>query len=524
MRDAFIVFPVHLFESTAVLSDYDAIYIVEEPAYFTRLPFHKLKLIYHRATLKYYKDYLDTALRTAAKQTKKSNGITAVPAVHYIEYSDIASFYAKELQKYNSVAMYDPCDHELLSHMNRVVKKATKNPPVIHDNKSFIFSKSDMDDYRKSIQKRNGDEPRHYMHDASFYKWARRRTGLLMTNSKDKDGDNALPLYDKWSFDKENRNPFPRDYKEDNIFVYKNAYYDEARRYIERNFPNNFGDTDNTIYPITYAECNKFITKFIEKKLTQFGAYQDAISAKAVIGYHSALSPLLNTGLVTPDAVIDKVTRAFNKLDNKEQRKILPSVEGFIRQIIGWREYIRLVYHYHGAEIKTMNYFDNNNKVPAGWYSSTTGLEIADNCIDKARRYAYLHHIERLMVMGNFGLFLEISPAEIYKWFMICFIDSYEWVMLPNVWGMSQYALEGMSMTNRPYICSSRYLLKMSDYKRGEWADVWDALFYNFIDKKSKNLKKYRTYLFVKMWNNMDKNRKKLLKALYREYNERYLT
>ncbi|MBW6481368.1 MAG: hypothetical protein K0B37_18230, partial [Bacteroidales bacterium] len=160
----------------------------------------------------------------------------------------------------------------------------------------------------------------------------------------------------------------------------------------------------------------------------------------------------------------------------------LNSLEGFVRQIVGWREFIRAMYILKGREERTRNYWGFDRKIPSSFYTAETGIEPLDIVIKKVLRTGYCHHIERLMVLGNFMMLCEFDPDEVYQWFMEMFIDAYDWVMVPNVYGMSQFADGGIFAT-KPYISGSNYLMKMSDFKKGEWQKVWDGLFWRFMDK-----------------------------------------
>ena len=158
------------------------------------------------------------------------------------------------------------------------------------------------------------------------------------------------------------------------------------------------------------------------------------------------------------------------------------SLEGFIRQVIGWREYMRLVYRKLGTQQRTRNYWEHGRELPGSFYDGTTGIEPVDRTIRRVLKYGYCHHIERLMILGNFMLLCEFHPDAIYRWFMEMFVDAYDWVMVPNVYGMSQHA-DGGLITTKPYISGSSYVLKMSDYKKGDWTGVWDGLYWRFVSK-----------------------------------------
>ncbi|MGC9307745.1 MAG: FAD-binding domain-containing protein, partial [Thermoplasmatota archaeon] len=259
--------------------------------------------------------------------------------------------------------------------------------------------------------------------------------------------------------------------------VEENEYVAEARRYVEQRFPGNPGSIDDFMYPVTHVDAARWLMDFLEKRLSLFGDYEDAIVRDEIFLFHSVLSPLLNSGLLTPGQVLDATLTYADEHDVP-----LNDLEGFIRQLIGWREFMRGVYLFRGTEQRTGNFWKHDTVMPAAFYDASTGIEPVDVTIEKLYRHAYTHHIERLMVLGNFMFLCEIHPREIYRWFMELFIDAYDWVMVPNVYGMSQYA-DGGLITTKPYISSSNYIRKMSNYPRGDWCDIWDGLYWRFIHK-----------------------------------------
>jgi deoxyribodipyrimidine photolyase-related protein len=188
------------------------------------------------------------------------------------------------------------------------------------------------------------------------------------------------------------------------------------------------------------------------------------------------LTPMLNIGLLTPQQIVDVVLRKCEEVS-------LNSLEGFLRQVIGWREFVRLVYLAAGSRQRTQNFWGLSRKVPNSFYDGTTGIVPFDQSIQRVLKHAYCHHIERLMVLGTFMLLCDIAPNAVYQWFMEMFIDAYDWVMVPNVYGMSQHA-DGGLMTTKPYISGSNYICKMSDYRKGPWAEIWDSLYWRFIDRE----------------------------------------
>ncbi len=246
---------------------------------------------------------------------------------------------------------------------------------------------------------------------------------------------------------------------------------------MEKHFGNNPGAMEGCSCPTTHDGARTWLTDFMEHRLASFGPYEDAISKDHGALFHSVLSPLLNTGLLTPDEVVNHVVEYAGRHDVG-----LASLEGFVRQVIGWREFVRGVYVAIGEQQRRVNFWGLSNPLPRSFYNGSTGVEPVDTTIHKVLQNAYVHHIERLMILGNFMLLCEIRPDEVYRWFMELFIDAYDWVMVPNVYGMSQYADGGRIMT-KPYISSSNYLRKMSDFGRGDWCDIWDGLFWRFVSK-----------------------------------------
>ena len=190
-----------------------------------------------------------------------------------------------------------------------------------------------------------------------------------------------------------------------------------------------------------------------------------------------------------------------------------------MRQIIGWREFIRGVYIAVGNKERTRNFWNFNRKIPNSFYNGDTGIEPIDDTIKKINNSAYANHIERLMIIGNFMLLCEFEPNEVYKWFMEMFIDSYDWVMVPNVYGMSQFSDGGGMMSTKPYISSSNYILKMSNYKKGDWCKIWDSLFWNFMDKQRDFfIKNPRMRMLVSSFDRMEESKRTSLLKTANEY------
>ena len=212
---------------------------------------------------------------------------------------------------------------------------------------------------------------------------------------------------------------------------------------------------------------------------------------------------MLNIGLITPIEIIKACLKYIEANDIP-----INSAEGFIRQIIGWREFMRGMYEAKGSEQRTLNYWKFTRKIPQSFYNGTTGIEPIDTTIKKILQTGYCNHIERLMILGNFMMLCEFDPNEVYQWFMELFIDAYDWVMVPNIYGMSQFS-DGGLLATKPYISGSNYIQKMSNYKKSTWQPIWDGLFWNFMDKhRNFFLSNPRLGMLVRMYDKMPEEKK----------------
>ena len=306
---------------------------------------------------------------------------------------------------------------------------------------------------------------------ASFYQWQRRRLDILVDSRGRPEGG-------RWSFDQDNRKRLPPGVPVPDLpSVRPGRHVQQVRSLVDEMFPDHPGATQDFWLPTTRAQARDWLKDFLEQRFSCFGDYEDALTTRSDAVFHSALSPLMNIGLLTPREVISR-TLAFAH----DERVALNSVEGFVRQVIGWREFIRGMYHEHGNAMARRNYWGHERGLTSDWYRGTTGIEPLDRVINKVDRLGWAHHTERLMVVGNLMLLCEIDPRQSYRWFMELFVDSAHWVMNPNVYGMALFA-DGGIFTTKPYICGSNYLLRMGDYRRGPWTDVVDGLFWRFVAK-----------------------------------------
>ena len=510
MSIASVILPNQLFENNLLLINLSKyIYVVEEPTFFTKYPFHQMKLILHRASMKYYYDYLN--------DLKTKNESFADKKIIYVDLDKFS--WTKICAKHKILHMYDPIDNPLKTLLESFEKKYATTV-VFYSNPLFLESDSDLDTYYNSLKSHTN-----YIHDNGFYKWQRQRLNILLD-------DDQNPLFGKLSFDHDNRKPFNSSYTEPAMpVINQNEYIEEAKLYVKKRWSDNFGSTEDFIYPTTHSEAKALFNKFLKHKLSTFGIYEDAVSTDIPFGSHSLLSSSINIGLITIDYILKKVLKIFDSWTQSIQKKMIPNVEGFIRQLIGWRSYVRFIYKYHGTDMLTENNLNHQNKLSESWYNASTQIYPIDELIKKVHKYAYAHHIERLMYLGNFALLCQIKPIDTYDWFMICFIDSYEWVMVPNVMGMSQFASSSIRMMTRPYFSSSNYIKNMSNYKLNTfdtiildnqeyyWNEIWDALYYNFIYKHKNILKSiYAVARNVAHWNKKTPSEQKKLIKLAKLY------
>jgi deoxyribodipyrimidine photolyase-related protein len=502
MKECVIILPTQLFEDNFILKHQNQknkqkVFLYEHPVYFTKYKFHKLKLILHRATMKRYLRFLaDNSVKT-----------------EYLEFDyDVSAIF----EKYNKITMFDPIDQDITAEFNNYADENDTN---------LIFVESPMFLTKPAEFRKNFNN----FHQTPFYIWQRKRLNILVDDDK--------PVGGKWTFDSENRVPYSGDNHIDfSIIVNNDIYVNEATKYVSRYFPDNIGDNEFYL-PIDFEGAKAHLREFLKVRLRDFGKYQDAVSDDVIVGNHSMLSPFLNIGLLTPEYVIGEILKIYykkdknSKKDKKDNKAPLASVEAIIRQIIGWRELVRLMYHFNHEMMITTNHFNHNHKLGDEWYparshSKTLNIAPIDHMINKAKKYAYLHHIERLMYVGNFMLLCEINPREVYDWFMIMFIDSYAWVMEANVYAMSQYSTGGVMMT-RPYFSSSNYINKMSSAtfrdKKDDWQEIWNALYYNFINvNKTELAKNYATASSVAHFNKKSKEEQQELLKIAKDYLKKY--
>jgi deoxyribodipyrimidine photolyase-related protein len=310
-----------------------------------------------------------------------------------------------------------------------------------------------------------------------FYRQQRTRRKILMTPE-------GQPIGGRWSYDQENRAKLPRGLQpEEPPMLIQPASVAAAKRLVEERYACNPGRLEHFWLPTTHTGAEEWLEEFLATRFWNFGTYEDALTERSPFVYHSGLAPLLNVGLLTPEQVVNRALE-YAGTNNVP----VNSLEGFIRQIIGWREFVRGVFHHYYEPMQSRNIWNADRQLTDAWYTGRTGIAPLDHVIRKTLKLGWAHHIERLMVAANLMNLSGIQPQEVYRWFMEMYVDAYDWVMVPNVFGMGLTS-EGGIFTTKPYICGSNYVLKMGDFKRGEWCDVMDGLLWRFVANHEQTLR-----------------------------------
>ena len=464
MTTALLIFPNQLFRSHPGFDeDPDRVVMIEDSLFFNdpQYPakYHKQRLWLHRTSMARYKAMLEDRNQKVDLIRHEAGKIILKSTL-----KDLADDGVERL------IVCDPVDFilekRLRSYAERFDLELTLLPTPL-----FLNLTAENEDWR-------ADNKSWFM--ASFYKYQRRRFDILM------DGDD--PKGGQWSFDEDNRKKIPKKllgeaprlkpYGADEIA-------EEARQSVNEDFADHYGEIEDLYWPTTHDAAARWFDRFLEERFERFGPYEDAVVEGKSLLWHSALTPMLNIGLLTPQQIMDAT------LDYVRSHDVpINSVEGFIRQIIGWREFMRATYVDLGVSMRTTNHWGHTRKIPESFWTGETGIEPIDDIIRRVLKTGYANHIERLMFLGGFMFLCEFDPKEIYRWFMELFVDAYDWVMVPNVYAMSQNA-DGGQITTKPYFSGSNYVKKMSNWSgKGEWADIWDALYWRWIWQHADELEK----------------------------------
>ena len=363
----------------------------------------------------------------------------------------------------DQVLVFDPTDHLLESRLKKALDDVVETPFELRilPSPSFMLKHTEVRDYFAEKSQHNF---------ADFYQWQRERFNILIDKK-------YKPVGGKWNHEIDSTKLPPADHATPGFNGFGDSkYVAEAVKWVEKHFTGNPGNLDNFFWPTNHTEAEKWLNEFLHERLENFATYEDAIEGHETFLYHSGISAPLNIGLLTPAQVVDAALAYHEKAPVN-----LPSLEGFIKQIIGWREYVRGLYITQQVSLRSSNTGQIRN-LNNQWYDATTGIPPLDDVIAKVNTNAYAQNIERLMVVGNLMMLCEIKAEEVYKWYAGMFIDAYDWVVVPNVYGMNQLNDLG-GMVDKPYISASSYILNLSNYKKDIWCDIWDGLYWGFVDK-----------------------------------------
>jgi deoxyribodipyrimidine photolyase-related protein len=307
------------------------------------------------------------------------------------------------------------------------------------------------------------------------------------------DGDR--PVGGKWNFDKQNRQPPKNNLKTPTPLGFEpDRITNEVINWVKQKQFSSYGKIEPFRWGVTRQQAKQVLNHFINNCLTEFGTYQDAMVTGETTMWHSLISPYLNLSLLTPQEVIQAVEKAY-----QTQELPINSVEGFIRQVLGWREYMQGLYHYLDEDYPDLNWFDHTHPLPEFfWDANQTKMNCLHQTLTQVENTGYAHHIQRLMVLSNFALIAGVSPQEIESWFHSAFIDAYDWVMQTNVIGMGQFA-DGGILASKPYAASANYINKMSDYcgncgyskndRSTENACPFNFFYWDFLNRHRDRLK-----------------------------------
>jgi deoxyribodipyrimidine photolyase-related protein len=482
----FILFPNQLFSVNDIPREYlnpktTTFFLVEHPIFFgfrpkMKMNFQKKKIVLHRASCLEYIDEMKAAGQ----------------AIHFIDmHSFIRDKFGFITDHAGDVVCFDPVDYELMEILNGTFRERL----TVLETPNFLTHTKDLISF---YEKHGGAGSRSHFFHSTFYKW---------------QIDHLSIPYISRSYDVENREAIPEDVSPPTVTSITGTRHQESKhlstavKFCELAFPKNYGTTDGFYLPTTRKAAAAWLKRFIEHRLLHFGKYQDAIIPTEPFLFHSVISPMLNIGLISPFDVVKEAILAY-----KRHRVPVEAYEGFMRQVIGWREYQRFIYLFLYKDIVDSNHFSHKRRITRHWYTGTTGLAPLDDAIQTAFKWGYINHIQRLMVVTNAMTLCEMLPDDAYRWFMEFSVDSYDWVMIGNVYSMGLWADGGLTM-RKPYISSDKYIQTMAGnrFPSGEWEAEWRALYYHFLSKNAVKLRGTPYIRNLVHWNRMSQAEKREL-------------
>jgi deoxyribodipyrimidine photolyase-related protein len=457
---------------------HDAVLMVEAKREATYVPQHKQRLVLFFSAMRHFREEL------------RERGFT----VHYAELDDPRNrgSFGEEVPRWvhktraQELVVAQPGDYRVRAELRRALRGKECSLEIRPD-RHFLCTEQEFEEFA---------EGRKTLLMESFYRGMRRRQEVLLARC-------GKPVGGKWNFDAENRGTFGKD-GAPSIKAPRSFRWDDTTeavaRLVDKSFPKSRGTTEGFDLPVTARHARDALRDFVEHRLEHFGRYQDAMVTGRPYLYHSRLSSSLNLHLLDPRDAIDRVVAAHD-----EGRAPLNSTEGFVRQVLGWREYVRGIYWREMPDYEKHNGLEAELPMPAFMWTAETEMNCVRQSVGQLIEHAYAHHIQRLMVLGLFSLLLGVRPGDVNRWHLSMYADAVDWVSLPNVLGMSQYA-DGGLLATKPYCASGAYIQRMSDYcgdcrfdpKRatGEDACPFTILYWDFLSRNRSRLRGNRRMNF----------------------------
>jgi deoxyribodipyrimidine photolyase-related protein len=465
----------------------DRVLLIEAEAFARKHPYHPHKLTLLFSAMRHFRDRLERAEFDVAYHRAETfgEGLDAHFAAH----------------PGDGLELMRPPSHGAVDRLRSLVRERGGSLTVL-DNDLFFCTPDEFDDWA-------GDDGR--LRHEDFYRFQRRRTGYLM------DGED--PVGDAWNFDEDNREFPPDDWESPEVPRYDpdettrevSAWVREAFAggYDDRPYGGDWADPEEFFWPVTRAQAVDALERFVDERLAEFGPYQDAMLEDDPTLSHALLSAAVNVGLLTARECVEAAVEAYHDREDLP----LSSVEGFVRQLLGWREYVRHVYRRAMPEMATANQLGATEDLPDLFWTGETEMACVESAVQGVRERGYSHHIQRLMVLSNFATTYGVEPAQLNRWFHAAYVDAYHWVTTPNVMGMGTFATDVMS--TKPYASSANYIDKMSDhcaacpyYKTkttGEGACPFNALYWDFLGRNEDRLRSnHRMGLVYSHWDDKD--------------------
>ncbi len=493
MKRALILYPHQLYAAEH-LPEVHTVFMVEEPYFFGADPagplnMHKQRLILHRASMRRY-----------AEEVLFPMGVN-------VEYIDLDVLYMTgdildRAKHFEQLVLFDPIDDMLARRLLEARREHPKAPAMeFLPSPNFYLSDHEVREYFAA---------KHQQPFAEFYQWQRERFNILIS-------EDYKPVGGQWMFDSEDAKPVSEGEQLPSFAVFgDHKHVAEAIKWVNGRFADNPGTTD-FVWPTNHAEAAQWLQEFVDNRLDNFGPYQEAIDPKAAWLYHSALATSLNIGLLSPQQAVQAALRRHS-----ERPVPLASLEAFVRHVLGWREFLRGQYVTRGARLRESNTFRHGRKLTHDWFDGTLGIPPYDDLIKKIHAHGYAHRSELLAVVGNLMLLSEIDPNEVYRWHREMLVDTYDWFAVPFVYGMSQFA-DGGGVVAKPYANPSNYVLQLSHYERDIWSDVWDGLFWRFIEKNRSTIAhNHHLRPIVQRLDRLDPDRRRIINYRAEDFLKRY--